>query len=252
MKHILTILLAIGLYLTSCTPHEMTPFEDDAAIYFHRNTTNRGLWQADSIKHSFFILPLDQMQDTVWIRVNAMGHTSASPRPFAITQTNVDSTNAAVSGTHFVPLDHPWIKQHMVIPANEVFADIPIILLKDPSLNYVDEVRIELSVIENEHFIPGIGLQQTFLVGTTVQAVKPALWDAPAGWGSNHLFGSTFGPVKFRFIMDVTGITDWSTIPADLSYAGYLRGLVQAALARYNLENPGNELKEHNGDRVVI
>jgi len=252
MKKIVNITLFAFLFLglfctTSCDDNKMPRYENDPAIYFDWSVTTARLnYQRDSIKHSFFF-DKNLMQDTVWVRVNAMGLTSSVNRSIAIVQTNVGKPNAAVSGKHFAPFDSPGIKEKMIMPANAVNVLIPIVFFRHADLE-LGEVRLELEVAANEHFRPGIDRQRKFLVASTAQAVKPSRWDTT--W--RHFFGPTWGTEKFRFIIEVTGFTDWENPPSDMGYIDWMRNMVLQRFAEYNRDNPNDPLKEANGDFVTF
>jgi len=232
------------LCAAGCDENKMTGYENDPAIYFHWNSESNQ--QHDSINHSFFFNE-NLMQDTVWVRVNAMGKTEPVDRPIVLVQTNTGDPDAAISGKHYKAFDAPGIKEKMVIPANQVYANIPIVVLRDKTLES-EEVRLELEVAGNEYFRPGIDVWRKFLVTTTAQAVKPAMWDTR--W--RYYFGPTWGSVKFRFIIEATGYTDWDTLPGDGNYLSYLQNVVLQKFEEYNRDNPDTPLKEANGDLVVF
>jgi len=245
MKKIENIaLFAFLLCIAGCVENKMMEYGDDSAIYFHWNSGYGQ--QHDSIKHSFF-LSNNLTQDTVWVRINAMGKTAPVDRPIAVVQTNADSVNAAIAGTHYLSFDSPGIKEKMVIPANKVQTSIPIVFLNHSSLE-LEEVRLELEVVENDYFRPGINKWRKFLVTTTAQAVKPSNW----GTAWYRYFGATWGTVKFRFIIEATGYTDWDNPPIDISYLTYLQAVVNQKFLEYNHNNPDNPLREANGDLVVF
>ena len=76
IANILIFLLVVGTI--SCKENSALEYENDPALYFE-NTTNG---QRDSIAHTFFIQPDDQMRDTVFIEILTMGYPTDSDRPF--------------------------------------------------------------------------------------------------------------------------------------------------------------------------
>lgn len=234
------------LFSAGCTENQMLEYENDPAIYFYWSVRTDQFVQNDSIKHSFFF-DKNLMQDTVWVRLNAMGKTESFDRPFAIVQTNTGKSDAAISGTHYKPFDAAGIKEKMVIPADSVNVKFPIVFLRHSSLE-LNEVRLEMEVAGNEHFRPGIEQWREFVVTTTAMAVKPDLWDSR--W--RYYFGPTWGTVKFRFIIEATGYTEWDAFPADMSYLTYLQATVLQKFEEYNRDNPENPLREANGDLVAF
>lgn len=240
MKNILIAITTLFLLmLFSCKENVALMYEDDPALYF----VNETYGQRDSIDHSFFFLPGDG-PDTVYIRLHTMGDPAPVDRVFKLRQTNVGEPDAAKAGVHFVSFDDPAVAKYFVIPANGVSVRLPFILLRDKSLD-LNKVRLEMTIEENENFRPGIDKWRNFLLKTTSQAVKPAIWDSR--W--HFYFGKSWGSVKMKFIIDHTGYTDWETTP-DSGFTSYLRTKVLHAFQQYNLENPDNPLREADGTLV--
>lgn len=234
------------IFTAGCVENKMLEYEDDPAIYFFRGNESE---QRDSIKHSFFLTGNFSGQDTIWVRVNATSKIQPVDRPISIVQKNIGEPGAAIPGVHYVAFDDPNIKDKMVIPANRVYGSFPVVINRHPDLD-LDVLRIEMEVAENEYFRPGINLQRNFLVTTTSMATKPQYWDT--GW--RYFFGTTWGTVKFRFIIEVTGLTEWTINPIgsgrDTNYYQYLGKMVKDKFNEYNLANPDNPLMEANGDLV--
>ncbi|WP_294080041.1 DUF4843 domain-containing protein [Proteiniphilum sp. UBA5384] len=241
MKNIVSFtLFLLILSGISCKENVALEYENDPAIYFVHDEYG----QRDSISHSFFIVPGDG-PDTVYIEIHTMGMTSNVDRPFVLEQSNIGKPDAAVAGVHYVPFDNAQVAKYFVIPANQVMIRLPIILLRDESLK-TGKVRLELKFASNEYFRPGIPGWTHFLVTTTAEAVKPTIWDSY--WKS--YFGLSWGSVKMKFIIDVTGFTDWESRIDDYAYKAYLVDKVLAAFQKYNEENPNNPLKEADDKEV--
>jgi hypothetical protein len=248
-KNIYNVLFlsALVFCIAACAEYQIPAgYDGSPAIYFSWDSQAKE--QHDSINHSFFLQKdYTQTTDTVWVKINVLGSAAPVNRPIAIVQTNTGKANAAVAGTHFLSFDDPWVKEKMMIPANSVQTSIPIVVRKDPSLD-LHQVRLELSVVENEHFRPGIDAYRNFLVTTTAQAVNPSIWDSR--W--RYIFGPTWGTVKFRFMIDATGYLDWEIVPTDNGYLTWLQSTVLQKFAEYNLNHPDNPLREANGDLVTF
>ncbi len=234
------ILITIALIAASCSQFDAIEYENDPAIYF----ANEQNGQRDSLNHSFFIVPGDG-PDTVYLDIRTMGYLSNIDRTIKIIQTNAGDENAAIAGVHYVPFDDPKVSKYFIIPANSAKMNVPIILLRDESLN-LKQVRLELAVAENENFRPGIERWRNFVIKTTAQATKPTKWDSR--W--KYHFGASWGSVKMKFIIDHTGYTEWDIVPSDYGYLTFLRSKVLDAFQQYNQNNPDNPLKEADGTLV--
>lgn len=247
-KIFITAVTATLVCLAGCEQNKMPEYENSPAIYFTRGLGVYDLTVTDSIAHSFFLLPESVVRDTVWVKVSTMGLTSDHDRYVKVVQANVGKPNAAVAGTHYVAFDDPGVVQKMVVPAGAVEGRIPVVMLKHESLNS-RTVRIEMEVAGNEYFRPGIDAWRKYVVTTTAMTEKPSIWDVEwAPW-----FGPTWGPVKFRFIIDVTGFLDWDTpITDDYTYQESMGMEVRQRFAEYNRDHPDDPMREANGDLVVF
>ncbi len=246
--------LLMAALMTGCSENEMEGYTNDPAIYFLNGriynddgTQSLTQTQKDSINQSFFIYNDDVKQEVVYVYVRTMGMVSDKDRPIKLVQTNTGKENAAVAGVHYVAFDDPQVAQSMCIPAGKTYAKIPIILLRDKSLQ-TEEKRLELSVAQNDYFRPGIDEYRNFIITTTDLATKPARWDRQ--W--KYYFGPTFGSVKFKFIINATGYTDFDNIPTDYSYLKWLQSTVEQAFFDYNKAHPNDPLKEADGTLVTF
>lgn len=237
-------MLLFASALTGCKENTALEYENDPCLYFYNGSDRDGFVQKDSAAHTFFVLPNAQMRDTVWIDVCTMGYPEDTDRPFELVLTNADKPNAAVPGKHFVAFDDESIKKYYVLPAGKVRYRMPIIILRDASLN-TSTIRFELTIGENAYFKPGINKLAKFVLTTTASAAKPGNWDK--GW--EYQFG-VWGPVKMKFIIDYVGLTDFSVRPSDFGYLSYLAGKAKQKLFEYNQAHPGNELEEADGTPV--
>ena len=241
--NILIFLLVVGTI--SCKENTALDYENDPALYFENGTYS----QKDSIAHTFFIQPNDQMRDTVFVEILTMGYPIDSDRPFVLEQANAGQPGAAIAGKHFVAFDDPEMLEHLKIPKGSVRKSFPLIVLRDPSLE-LEEVRIELKIGENEYFRPGIDVWTNFVVKTTAMAVKPTTWDTY--W--KYTFGPTWGSVKMKFIIDNTGFSDFDGGYLASDYGDYLGSKVQQKLLEYNANpnNPDRPLQEADGTIVTF
>jgi len=236
MKKIATIITFTLIVLTGCQLENPLAYENDPAIYFIRNSNQR-----DSLNHSFFMN--DNLTDTLWIKVVTMGETSTTDRRFSVKQVNSSAANAARPGVHYKPFDDPFIVENMVVKAGKAEADLPIIFIHDKSLD-LTTVEIVLEVEGNENFRPGINIWRQIKIRTTALTTKPALWDTHYF----RFFGLSWGPVKFRFIIDHTGYMDWAAVP-DMSFGMYMGAQVLNDLQKYNASHD-EPLSEADGTEV--
>lgn len=150
MKKIWKYLIGgVALLMFGCEQNDALLFEDAARICFLRGEDGSG--QQDSILQSFFVVPEEQVRDTVWVEIALMGFPVDKDRPIKIIQTNQDAEDAAIAGTHYLAFDDVEVKGQVVMKANQVTARIPVIFLRDISLK-TEKKRLEMTIEENEYF----------------------------------------------------------------------------------------------------
>lgn len=237
-------ILLLLLVTASCKENEAFFYQNDPAIYF-ANEPRELNGQLDSIPYTFFIGPDNVVDDTVYVKVCLSGLIVDYDRPINLVQTNVNDEDAAIPGVHFIGFDDPSVVDSVCIPKGKAVGYIPVILLRDISLK-TQEKRLKLTVEQNEHFRPGIDKFRKFTVIVTDDVIKPKLWDTV--W---HLyFGRTFGREKMKFIIQVTGFTEFDERPTDFQLGNHLSTVFQQKLADYNEAHPGNPLAEADGTLV--
>lgn len=212
--------------MCSCQQQDTEVYENDPRIFFARG--DRGYGQQDSLVHSFFTVPEGQDRDTVFIELKTMGFPSEISRPVKIIQTNTDAADAAISGTHYVAFDDPSIAGQFAVAPGEVAVKIPLILLRDKSLE-TRKVRLEMTVGTNEYFRPGIDKNRNFMVRTTAMSEKPTNWDTD--W--KYTFGD-WGSKKMWLIVNYVGYSKFDESISDSGYKDYLKLKAHTKLAEYN------------------
>lgn len=216
-----------------CKEENPGAYTNDPAIYFTRDTT---------IKYSFF--KTAGHYDTVYFEVQTMGMPADYDRAFAVYQSNTDDPKAAVAGKHYIPLDGDVMEQYLKVPAGKVLDSIPLILIRDESLEtglYVIDLKLE----ENSHFrLTPAGKNKTTIT-LTAMVTKPSTWED--SW--SRYFG-TWGAEKMKFLILATGWPDFEVVPKDQTYIQSMESEARQKLLEYNQENPENPLAEANGTLV--
>lgn len=233
MKKYLYFVLWI-VVMSSCSQNDPLAYENNPAINFKDKDLN----------FSFFYSKLNSNQENVEITLYVMGKPADVDRPFKLVQSNLGEENAAVPGTHYLPFDSPEMISRMVIPAGKSELKLPITLLKDPSLE-LSTVKLSIRVMENENFKSGVMEMDSTNVYISSLALKPSNWN---DW--RYAFGTSWGSVKMRFIIDHTGIADFTAVPTDYYYLLYLNSKLNQALYDYNEAHPNAHLVEADGTFV--
>lgn len=137
MRALLMILLT-GLFFVACTEEKPGYYEGDNYICFTKQGTR--LYAQDTIINlgsksvGNETYPYSSKRiDTVYIRVRVIGDISKAARPVKFEQYTIEGTTAvdAVPGVNYVAFDDSRVKDLMVVPADSVEVNIPIIVLFD-------------------------------------------------------------------------------------------------------------------------
>lgn len=263
MKHIIRISISILLIVLFSQCEKPLPVYDN-----QEGMVNFDPKDAVSHIYSFVYQPDEVMQDTVWLSVTTLGFPEDKPRYFELEQAAPDEDEdkkendkdkkpkqRAVAGKHFVSFDNAEYKKLLVIPANAVRTQIPVIVLRDVSLKDKGEALLELKIKETDDLKLGYSnhLRRSIIISD--ELVKPSLWT-----GMLNYFLLEYGPVKHRFMIKVSG-NRWDDeylrslhvhegpSKIDQAYFFYLANFFQKKLDERN-EKEGDILKEEDG-RIV-
>lgn len=248
---IVLLVVAVGLFLGSCEERDVMRYEDDPRIYFYKGIVYdevalTSYTQSDSVKRSFFVLPDNQMWDTVWLDIRTMGFPTDYDRPIKIIQTNTGEPYAAVAGKHYIGFDDERVKDQVSIAIGQVKRMLPVIFYRDPSLT-TDSVRLEIEIQPNEYFGVGMDTLSHFMVEMTAKPSKPKLWSSVF----QSVFGD-WGAKKMWFIMRYVGFSDFENRINDYAYQTYLRGRAAEALAEYNADERNEDRPLREADGTVV
>lgn len=226
MNKIFSIISACLLLFTLASCEQDLPNYSDsqARLNFDNSQYKSGL-----VNYSFTFN--DKQQDTVWIQLNTMGYLSDQDRPFELQQITTGRYDA-IPGQHYVAFDDAAVKPYLVIPAGKNYARVPVILKRDATLDTA-KFNLNIALKPDANFQIGYVAQSSMTVTMTSQLTQPTEW---AG-AMNYYFG-TWGPVKHRFMIQVTG-KKWDneyilSIENDFSMVNYLINQLDKALAEEN------------------
>jgi len=240
-------LLPSCLIWQSCKKENPALYQSPAMIYVYKSSTNP---YKDSIDYSFITKPITQQQDTVYIPVRIIGYSTSTDRVINLVADTGRTT--AVTGVNYSFLSS------YIIPKDSFSARLPVIVKRTVG-EQTTEARLWVKLVNSADFKTGIDSQLTYLVKINDMVTKPADWNLLAG--TSTYFG-TWTNVKYRFIISVTGITDFGTLTVPppgqtVPFTGlqvfYYKTQCVTALALYNA-NPANNppLKDENGNIVTI
>ena len=193
--------------------------------------------------------------DTLWLPMQTMGFVYDEPRAISLEQ--IDNEDAllskAVAGKHYMALD--LLSSYYIVPAGTAMASVPIVLLKDASLDE-QEYLLTLRIRANEWFENGYEAFQTRRIYITNMLSEPSAWYQTYC----HYYFGKYGPVKHQFLIDETG-EKWdddyinTLMEGDSGYINYLAEKMARRLAEINAERVANGqgvLTEADGTIVTI
>jgi hypothetical protein len=253
-KLIIYTLLCCSFFSWAACNEEVVPgYSGNDALYFYRGTYESvNVFQRDSIFYSFLTQGGTKLRDTVYIDIRTMGLPQDRNRPIEIEQVATKEGNDAQPGVHYVDFHDPEMQQLLQIPAHAVMYKMPIILLRDASLQ-TKIMNLQIKIVENADFKIGIDKQSTFGIKFSDQLLPSANWK-PGFTGGWHLVFGAYGQEKHRFVISYVGFTDFEADVASYPQAvrKWLNEQARKKLVTYNEAHPGNELKESNGEAVAF
>ena len=240
------MLLGAMLGLGACEETEYKLFDDVSRVQMDKEN--------EEVRADFFYIDRSINRDTAYLKVNTIGGPMNRDRKISFQQiteyeyeykydekgnpTDTITTevkNKAVPGVHYVAMNDPEMQNLLVIPANEVAVEVPIILLRDASLRK-EEVRLCLELQETEDFKLGESNRLSGVIIFADKLSKPIFWDS---YVEAYEFGK-YSARKHEFMYEVAGEKideEWyKRLYADMSESFYFRDKFKKALAEYNAD----------------
>ncbi|HEY8894814.1 MAG TPA: DUF4843 domain-containing protein [Niastella sp.] len=214
--------------VSACKKSELTGYTQPDMIYVYKDFYNTN---KDSTTYSFAIKANSLQTDTVKVPLRIMGNARDKDRTVAI-QIVADSTTATSVQFTIMPV---------IVKAGSFTTDIPVLVNRTPELK-TKEVRILLAIVASADFLPGVpnttattnraGGGTQYLVKINDFLTKPSNWESVL----STYFGA-YSQVKYKFIIDVTGRTEFPITGQDLvspSQFLFYKKLCREALETYN------------------
>lgn len=251
-KGFIAICAFLALIQMGCHEADYMLFDDIARVQMDGDK---------EVRYDFFYKDRSTVtRDTVFLTVNTIGDPGKHARRIAFEQIPeydveykydnkgnlVDSVvtekpNKAVPGVHYVPMNSDEMKPLLFVPSGAVSIEVPVILLRDASLQ-TEEMRLCLKLVVTEDFRLGETSQLSRTIVFADKLSKPAKWTTSV---DKYYFGQ-YSIRKHEFMYDIAGekIDDeWFTrVNADYAEMTYFKNKFKNALVEYN-ENPENIAK---------
>ena len=206
--YLLTLLLLCGVF--SCQEAEYMLFNGAARVQMN---------ESEEIMMDFFYMDESIQRDTVYLSVHTIGDPEKRDRKVFLEQITeydieyeydnkgnlVDSVvtekpNKAIPGVHYVPMDDPEMKNLLVVRADSVTLEVPVILLRDTSLQR-EEYRLCLQLVATEDFLLGESEHLSGVIVITDKLSKPSFWDSRV---EQYYFG-VYSTRKHEFMYEIAG-----------------------------------------------
>lgn len=245
MKRIYIITMVLLSLVMGCSEADLMKYSDEPRVYLGGYTR--------SAAKTFYYDSDDVTRDTLYIHVETMGGPRDYDRIVKFTQLKVydveytvengvkvdsvvtENPYNAVPGQQFVAFDSEEAMKIMIIPAHEVNAQIPIILLRDASLKD-NEYYLSLQLSENDEFmIGGVKKDVEYMITFADKLIKPSFWDK--SYQGAYTFGD-YSTRKHEFMIEVSGdiIDDgwWDKISGITGLKDFYVSKFKTELDKYN------------------
>ena len=238
MKKLIYVLMGLALLLpafSSCGEDDLEGVLDKSRLNFEYKEER----MKDSIlRYSFAFGPDETMIDTIWLQVNTMGAPAEYDRPLALQQLTTGEDDA-VPGLHYVKFDDPELATKYYIPAGAIIARIPVVVKRDdPTLKTV-AYTLRVGFKPNEEFDYGSKEFSFKRIVIADKLVEPENYDY-----LTHFFGE-YGPVRHRFLIDVSG-EKWDDEYVDSLVDTYMLGNGDQGYLFYYAQKMYRALQEYN------
>lgn len=233
MKNIskqIILLAMVSIIFNACKKQEVSSYEDDPAIYF----------TLPSYSYSF-IEDVGAQTKTIYLPVSLSGNVKDFDRNFKVEVVNDTNTN--------VTSDLYEIKQGELLKGSFT-GRVPIVLKRNQA---VEEslVKLKVKLIGSSELDPI--MSQTVQITWTGKIIQPVNWSS-----LRFYFGTPFSVSWYLFMLKEAGVSSlpyYTTLSKTDPVTWWMSaGQVQAyalkvkeALNKYNVANPGNELRHQDG-----
>ncbi len=157
----LFIILIIGAFLGACSEEKVGVYSlEDDYIYIPYNSNIYGTVTSPDSAYMFYnkaslFVNSKQQRDTFYFRVLVVGEAQSVDRKIKLEPYvyKVNGTEEAVAGVNYVAFDDPEMQENLIVAADSLGANIPIIVTYDPAIAGVTKSFIvAFKLAESEDF----------------------------------------------------------------------------------------------------
>lgn len=246
LKYILTVLFLLS-FVTACEKELPTYNTPDAwlnFVYYDYNgdqiISSENMDDIKDITNTYYSFVMASItedkeltEDTVWIEVSTMGFLSDQNRTVEFEQIATEENNA-VPGVHYIAFNDPQLLAKSYVPAGANSAFIPIVVLRDASLEEKDAVLC-FTIKDNGIFKPGYKAMSVQTLHISGRLNQPSKW---ATYYCDFYFG-TYGQKKHELMIEWTG-ENWDDNYLDELFSGdsgYISYISQWFIKKLEEEN---------------
>lgn len=190
----------------------------------------------DSLEYSFLTSPISVTQYDMEITLHIMGEATAYDRTANIT---VDQSRTTATAQQYS------LPTTITIPAGKYKATFNVTIQRTADLQ-TEGVRLGIRLLDSDDFSVGVIEQARMLLKWN------DMMSRPTNWASLQEFFGDFSLVKYRFMINTTGVLEFSVDTMTWSQLTSYKMQLQTALAEYNAANPLNPLKDENNALVTF
>lgn len=242
-------IFVITVLVSSCKEDEIPFFEGRNGVNFWQNGGTSANVSTVRVYSFTAAANAAKDRDTIFFDMQVSGKLENYPRTISIRRVEEGSTARAG-----VDYDFP---AEVTLPAGEHRVQYPVYIYRTPQME-VDTMTLVIEPIETDDFIVGAtgpippacsscGHPTVWLYNQASLIISDIL-PRPSTW-SDAIFGA-FSSVKLRFMMEVTGLTNFSASAIGATGAIELPIALRAALAAHEAAN--GPLLDENGVRVTF
>lgn len=224
LKNGLAILVILSI-IVSCSKDKTLLFDESTAIYVYS--------LPDSTEYTFATAPTSKVTDTVLMTYRIIGNAAPVDRAINLVVRNGATAKA---GYHYK-------LGPAIVKANEFAATVPVYVYRKAGLKD-STVQVIFDIKDNTELKAGFPTKLRYKLTITDILSKPTNWETT--W--KNYFGE-YSQVKFRFLLTVTGKTNWNSSPLPQD-SRYLSQRARNALLEYNQQN--GPLIDENGAQVYF
>lgn len=240
MKNILYATVVAAIVCLAGCENDPYLYRDSSSRLYLGQTTSYGI--VDSIVGTFRSVDNAATTMDLEIPVSVTGVTASYDRTFLLEVVPGDGTNVSPSD---------YVLNPMVVPANVFKFNYKVTVKRQVTGMDITKsptyARLKLRLVGNENFqLGGYPDSVSFKVVWCDFLTQPATWSNISG------YVGAFSQAKYKFIIDVTGETEFSKYRNNYVRLLALQATLKKALMDYNEAHPGAPYLNDNGQPLTI